>query len=209
MLLQAVKHLDKFNEEVVVLDDNSSFDMNPYLEYADFFRSDKKLGKRGYWLQWRTSFEIAQESEDDLYIFMPDDFERLDYDKIKQIHNNLKSRAYSCNIINDGREECFRRFEPIDLTIDGIDFKQIGFNDGGFFCNRATLEILKFRFDEISPARFVGDTAISSGIGQQLTTRMRNNGIFMLLPVKSLAYHGEHKSIMHPIERIKHPLISR
>jgi len=209
MLLDSLKHLDKFEEEVTVLDDNSKFSYDPYLEYASFYRSKKKLGKRGYWLQWRTAFQIAQDSEDDLYIFMPDDFENLNYNKIERIHNQLKSRAYSCNIINDGREQCFRPHKNEDITIDSIDFKTIGFNDGGFFCNRATLEIIGFRFNEILPVRFVGDNNISSGIGQQLTKRMREHGIFMLMPIKSLAYHGEHESIMHKEERLKHPLISR
>jgi len=210
MLLSSIKHLDKLtDEEIVILDDCSKFDIKPYLNYADFYRSKDKLGKQGYWLQWRTAFSFAYESEDDLYIFMPDDFEKLDLERVKKIHNSLKSRAYSCNIINDGREECFRRYEPRPLTIEGEDFKEIGFNDGGFFCNRATLDLLRFRFDEIRPVRFAYDTAISSGVGQQLTNRMRKAGVFMLMPIKSLAIHGDHESVMHPEERKKNPLISR
>ena len=153
MLLDILKHLDQFEEEVLVLDDASKYDYDKHLEYADYYRSQEKLGKRNYWIQWRTAFQLAQDSEDDLFIFMPDDFQDLDYNKIKEIHETLKTRAYSCNIINDGREQCFRPYNNRDLTLNGTDFKEIGFNDGGFFCNRATLEILSFKFEEINPIR--------------------------------------------------------
>jgi hypothetical protein len=209
MLLTNVKHFDDHGFETTIIDDASTFDLTECNEYADIFQSEKKLGKRFYWMQWRTAFEIALDTKDDLFIFTPDDFMDLDLEKIKEMHEALKNRAYCFNLINDGREQSFRQFEPIPRTINETECLQVGFTDCGFFCNRMTLNILKFRIDPIMQERFHADPLRSSGVGEQLTFRMRNAGVFMLRPNKSLAFHGDHTSIMHPEERKRNPLTSK
>ena len=209
MLLENLQHLDQFDQEIVVLDDKSDFDMTEVTDYADIYQSMERLGKQKYWQQWRTAFSIARDSDDELFIFMPDDFLKLDYDQIEKLHQQLKVRPYSMNLINDGREECFRAFKPQPQDLDGFEALKVGFNDCGFFCNKKTLKLLQHRIERIDPQRFIWDSSLSSGVGQQLTTRMRGSGVFMLMPVKSLAVHSDHPSIMHPEERKKNPLISK
>lgn len=209
MLLKNLKYLDKFDQDIVVLDDYSDYNIDPFLEYADYYRTEEKLGRERYWHQWKLAFMLCAESDDDLFIFMPDDFLKLNYKKIVELHEYLKHRSYSYNLINDGRTECFRQFTPKETSIEPWETLQIGFNDCGFFCNRKTLKLLNFRFDPVNPLRFVNNPYISSGVGQQLTMRMRDNGVFMLMPEKSLAFHGDHPSVMHGIERVNNPLISK
>lgn len=203
-------HLQPFNEEMLVMDDYSD-SLNDWmvLNFASLCRSDKRLGKEGYWQQWKIAFAEADRVDDDLFIFMPDDFMQLDYEKILELHDTLKVRPYSFNLINDGRDQSFRHFTPKPVTINDTECMNVGFNDCGFFCNRATLEKLNFRIDPVSPSRFHADPLRSSGVGEQLTLRMRNAGIYMLMPVKSLAVHGDHESIMHKTERKRNPLISK
>ena len=50
---------------------------------------------------------------------------------------------------------------------------------------------------------------ISSGVGQYLTFAFNKAKVKMFTPIKSLAYHGDHESLMHKEERIKKPLISK
>jgi len=212
MLLANLQHLDKFEEEVFVIDDNSKFDMDPINEWANVYQSTEHLGKKNFWLQWRTALSIARTSKDDLFVFMPDDFLNLNFLRILELAETLDTQlnggAYCVNLINDGREQCFRPFHPLKRIINNEPFLQVGFTDGGFFCNRATLKLLNFRMDPVDPVRFQ-DPNRSSGVGEQLTKRMRNENVYMLLPEVSLAYHGDHESKMNPEERKRHPLISK
>jgi hypothetical protein len=81
-------------------------------------------------------FKTAEATNDDLFIFMPDDFEYLQVDKIKQLHELHKHEPYAYNIINDGRLSCWFSFTPKKLNDNTT---QVGFVDCGFFCNRAAL----------------------------------------------------------------------
>ena len=209
MLLDNLKYLDQFNHNITVLDDLTPEDMTRVTDYADLYQSMERLGKKNYWQQWRTALSLARDSEDELYIFMPDDFLSLDINQIERLHETLKVRPYSMNLINDGRTEQFKAFKPTDIDIDGFKAKRIGFNDCGFFCNRKTLKLLQYRIEAIHPQRFFYNEELSSGVGQQLTRRMRSAGVYMLMPEISLAHHGDHPSIMHPTERLINPLISK
>jgi hypothetical protein len=156
MLLKVLKHLDTFEHEhdTIVIDDASTFDFKQHNNYAGIYQSEKKCGKANYWMQWRTAFNLAYHSDDDLYIFMPDDFQALDLVTITKLHKELRNRAYCFNLINDGREQSFRQFKPIPHNIAGVNCKQIGFTDCGFFCNRKTLQLLNYHIEPIPQERF-------------------------------------------------------
>ena len=210
MLLNVLKHLDTYEHghDVTVIDDASTFDFTEHNELAGIYQAEKHLGKPNYWMQWRTAFNLAFHSDDDLFIFTPDDFQDLDLVKIAEIHKELNHRAYCFNLINDGRDQSFRQFKLKPHTIAGVDCSHIGFTDCGFFCNRSTLRLLNFHIRPVNAERFYLDPNRSSGVGEQLTFRMRDSGVFILRPDKSLASHGDHESKMHKEERKKNPLIS-
>ena len=186
-------------EHFLILDDGSDFEMDNMVKFPH-------EGKVGFWKRWAFAFKAASASIDDLFIFIPDDFEHLQVDKIKRLHKRHKHEPYAYNIINDGRLSNWFPFEPKQLNDDTI---QVGFVDCGFFCNRGALGLLEFRVDPIDPKRFQLKKNISSGVGQQLTNRFNRHGVSMFIPVKSLAYHGDHESKMHPEERSINPLISK
>jgi hypothetical protein len=196
MLSEVVKPLGR---HFLVLDDGSSFEFDNMVKFPH-------EGKAGFWKRWAFAFKTAEATNDDLFIFMPDDFQHLQVDKIKQLHDLHKHEPYAYNIINDGRLSCWFPFTPKKLNDNTI---QVGFVDCGFFCNRAALQKLEFRINAIDPKRFKTRKNISSGVGQQLTNRFNRHGVKMFIPVKSLAYHGDHESKMHGEERKKTPLISK
>jgi hypothetical protein len=186
-------------EAFVVLDDGSDFETDNMVKFPH-------EGKAGFWKKWKHAFEMAEKSDDELFILMPDDFERLQMGDILMLHEQHKHEPYVYNIINDGRDSSWMPFTAIQTNEHTI---QVGFTDCGFFCNREALKRLEFRIDPISPQRFKQKKNISSGVGQQLTNRFTRHGVKMFKPVRSLAYHGDHESMMHPEERKLNPLISK
>jgi len=162
-------------------------------------------GKQGFWQTWDEALKACQKSDEDFFLFMPEDFQDIDIERIKELHEEFKDKPYVYNIINDGRHESWLRFQrkqPINGT------EEIGFCDCGFFCNREALEATKWRIKQPPASRWKTE-GMSSGVGQQLTTMFTNYRVKMYKPVKSLAYHGDHESKMHPEERKRNPLKSK
>ena len=180
MLEEQLRHLKVFGIDPIVKWDG-----------VDFMHRGKDL----YWLTWNEMLEDCKKNEADIYLFMPDDFERIDIDKIKELHQ--KRECYAYNIINDGREKLFNRQVP--YMEDG-DIN-CGFVDCGFFCDRKALDVLGYHIDRPEVKED------SSGVGRALSNKFFLK-IEMYKPVKSLAYHGNHESLMHPDIRKKTPLIS-
>lgn len=199
MLRQVVEELK--GEEFIVLDDGSDFDIESLdCNYVRF----EHVGKEGFWRSWNYALNLCKESNDEFFMFTPDDFTNLDLKRIKKLHNQFKSKAYIYNTINDGREQNFIHTPVFNVDDETIN---VGFNDCGFFCNRLALEKLNFEMKQIPASRFVQE-GISSGVGQQLTQRLYSAGVPMYKPIKSLAFHGEHESVMHKQERKLNPLKS-
>jgi hypothetical protein len=189
MLKAVVSHLESHGVECNVYEDGVTHE----------FR-----GKRGFWRTWDDMLKHAQLNKADLYIFTPDDFLDIDIERIKELHEQFKKHLYIYNLINDGRNEQWVRMTPKPIDKQTT---QISFTDCGFFASRHTLEYLGFKMGEVNPKWF--DLNGSSGVGYQLTIRAKSKGIPCYKPTKSLAYHGDHPSVMHEAERLKNPLISR
>jgi hypothetical protein len=186
-------------EAFLVLDDGSDFQTENMVKFPH-------EGKAGFWKKWAFAFKTAEATNDEFFIFMPDDFTDLQMGDILMLHEQHKHEPYVYNIINDGRDSSWMPFKAIQTNEHTI---QVGFTDCGFFCNREALKMLNFRINPIDPNRFKLKKNISSGVGQQLTNRFTRHGVKMFKPVRSLAYHGDHPSQMHEDERKINPLISR
>ena len=135
MLCKVVEHLNSFNIDPIIFDDGSKYKTN----LPNYNRHEHR-GKQGFWRTWDDVLRDAKLHEADMYIFMPDDFQEIDIERIKQMHNELK-KPYVFNIINDGRTMQWVRFKPIKR----MGYLQVGFTDCGFFCDRLALEKLEFK----------------------------------------------------------------
>lgn len=189
MLKQVVERFREFDIEPIIYEDGVT---HPH------------RGKKGFWQTWDEILKDCKENEADLYIFVPDDFLELDIEKIKQIHNEI-GKPYVYNIVNDGRWQSwgyFRKQQPIN------GHEIVGYCDCGFFCDRGALEETEWMIKQPNPKRWDRNPNMSSGVGQYLTGKFMHT-VTMYKPVKSLAYHGDHESKMHPEERKKNPLKSR
>jgi len=190
MLEQTLRHLALYQIEPTIFHDGVT---HPF------------RGKQGFWQTFDEALKDAQQSDDDFFLFMPDDFQEIDINRIKGIHQKFKHSPYVYNIINDGRFESwlpFKKQQPNKGT------ERVGYCDGGFFCNRSALQATKYRIKQ-PPFDWVKNPNLSSGIGRSLTFDFKNGNVPMYIPTDSLAIHGDHESQMNPEERLIHPLISK
>lgn len=208
MLLSILKHLHGKVDSVLVLDDKSTYDATEHKKYCEYRRNPVNCGKRYFYRQWQRAMDYCKKNPADIFIFMPDDFENINIQGITDIHSMMKSRPYAFNIINDGREACWTpRFRKREQTGKYPSYS-VGFVDCGFFCNTTSLQRLLY-FVEPVPDAWFDTPEKSSGVGRQLSQKFMKANVTMYQPVKSLAYHGDHESKMHPNERLTNKLISR
>jgi hypothetical protein len=166
-------------------------------------------GKENFWKKWKFAVEYCKDSDEQYFLFAPDDFKNYDLDMIKQLtmqgwDNNL----FAVNLSNDGRKDCWGEFKTNQppFEIGSYKFSEVGFVDCGFLTNRHTLE--KLTIDEV-PKQWFDSPIKSSGVGHQLTKKFRAMQVKMIVPTPSLAFHGSHDSVMHGKHRKDIPLISK
>lgn len=199
MLEKMTEHLECFNP--LVIDDGSNYKIL-HKNTVRFAHG----GKQQYWKRWDFALRECKISKDDFFMFTPDDYENIDMKKIMDIHRKFKHKPYVYNIVNDGRDSSWNKITPIEIDEETL---KVGFTDCGFFCNRKALEKLNFEINPISQKRFELDPFCGSGVGHQLTFRFNRAGVGIYKPKKSLAFHGDHESVMHPELRKKQPLTSK
>lgn len=154
-------------------------------------------------MQWQLMFEIAQESEDNWFLFTQDDFYNIQLDEIKEQCNALEGK-YAFNIANIGEDRGWTSIKRKDLGNKWRD----SFVDCNFATNRESLEAIDWQIDEVPITRF-NQPHISSGVGQQLSKKFAWQNVPMYTPKESLAEHRQGESKMHTELRKREPLISK
>lgn len=202
-LLDMLRDLE--DEEVVVIDDGSDFDVEPLRRYCDFYRFPH-VGKPGFWRLWDAALKVCYSRRDDYFLFLQDDVKDIRLDTIKQATEGLDLFAF--NIMRRGSDRGWVQKAWFEVELNGLPCYDMSYVDCIFSTNRKSLNKVGWYMDGIGSRRFLRPT-ISSGVGQQLSRRLHGAGIPMYMPEKSLAYHGAHESKMHPVERKNNPLVSR
>jgi glycosyltransferase involved in cell wall biosynthesis len=182
MLLRLLKELK--GERIRVIDDGSKYNPDEHLKYCDYYRVSHK-GKEGFWVNWNFMLELAKESTDTEFIFLPDDIHAFDIDRMR--------KDYTKGCLN-----------VLDVGLDR-GWTPKGYVDCGFMCDRSVLEALEWKLEPIPIQRF-NNPYISSGVGQQMSFRLWMKGIPMFLN-GNYAQHGNHESKMHKEERLRNPLV--
>jgi len=169
--------------------------------------SPETFGKDKFWMRWEQARQYCLASKHDDYLIIPDDISELNLSEIDNLHKRFRNRPFVCNVIADNRKSCWGSFVDKlgNFSIGSQDYVKIGFFDCGGVTNRATLK--KFKVDPV-PASWFNNPNKSSGVGSQLTHKMRKLRIPMYKPNPSLCYHGDHESVMHKEHRKTTPLIS-
>lgn len=204
MLMNVVKELHG-KDDIVIIDDGSTFPAEPFLDYGKFYRFRHK-GRDGYWIQYQYMMEIAQESDHQWFMFIQDDISQVQYEEIKRICDDLPE-PYAFNFMRRGGDRRWTNTIWSELEFAGVQGYRMGYVDCNFCVPRSTLDLLEFKMNHVSH-RWLQNPFHSSGVGKQLSERFYEKKITMYMPKKSLAFHGNHKSEMHYRERSKNPLVS-
>lgn len=186
-------------ERIIVVDDGSDYnytDLN-----CEYYRYDHQ-GRQGFWTLWGEALKLC---DDEWVLFLQDDVTNVNLKEIKRLTEGLD--LYAFNIMHRGTHRGWTNIKHEPTTIKGIDCHIVSYVDCIFATNKKTLDKLGRHMNPVSPFRFE-NPYISSGVGQQLSQRFKKLGIPMYMPDKSLAYHGDHESKMHPQERKYNPLCS-
>lgn len=208
MLLTLLEELKiKYSKErVIVIDDGSTYNPKPMLNLCEYYRLNHK-GKNEFYLNWMYAFSICEQSDDDFFMFLPDDFTFIDKARIDHIYKNTDT-MFAYNLLNDGRPPCWTPIVPHNTTVAGVESIQTSYVDCGYFTNRKTLKQIQFVQDYVHPDRFLIPD-ISSGVGYTQSRKYYLFNIPMYIPKSSMCYHGRHDSIMHLQLRKKQPLVSQ
>jgi hypothetical protein len=202
MLINLLTELEGL--DVTVIDDGSDFIIN----HPKVIKTPHE-GKKGFWKKWVIAHQIVLGSEEDYFLFLPDDIKDINLEWLKGLESQQwNEHLFTINVINCGRTECWGPFntgqEPFE--IEDITLNEVGFVDCGFFTNRYTLENIEIH--EVHETWFRNEN-ISSGVGAQMSESFRNIRAKMMMPTPSLCYHGKHESKMHTNQRKRIPLQSK
>jgi len=205
-----------FANHVIVIDDGSKHlkgsgitDLSDRGEPCHTIIHTIHEGKKGFWKKWLIAQQIALGSEHDWFCFLNDDLTNIDLKAIEAISKQpWQEMCFAMNLLNCGERYRWGKYQdtqpPFELA--GRTWSQCDYVDGNFITNRTTLET--FDIDPV-PLSWFDRPDKSSGVGYQMTMKLRKVGCTMMLPDKSLAYHGDHDSVMHFEHRKKIKLISK
>lgn len=199
MLKRLIDEVKEYDYHVI--DDGSDYDLS--FIPPERINSLPHLGKNYFYLIYNLGMRIAKNSNHDNFLFLQDDVCNVNFDKIKELHDEFKNTRYFVNATNDGRDSCW--VSPNFQAPKYKGLKHTGFYDCGGLTNRKTLE----GFTLTPPNELFKQEKSSSGVGFQFTKHFNGINVPMYTPNKSLVFHGDHPSVMHPKERLRNKLISK
>lgn len=192
---------------IIVFDDGSSenykFD-DPFVKYIKFYPN---YGKKRYWKVTDTIFKYIQKINSNYFIQIPDDVEIVEnfFELLTNTYEGINDPDKIClSFLTDSR--VFRHNWTSFDTQDMGNVYKTQWNDLCYFSKKNFFETLNFTVDPISPSRWVRNPNLSSGVGQQISLKLKGLNKNMYHTKNSLVSHGTHESKMNYQERINLPI---
>ena len=200
---------------VSVYDDASRKDYAKVRMFLDergweYTRARSNHGKRGFW-RWVSRIYREQKTRPErIFVLLPDDMRLCDrfFDRALNTWDRIRDPTkVALNLLRDNSRDgqsCWTHQKPIDC---GPVF-DIGWVDGAILCNRRYFKALDWQLEPVDPQRWRIAPRSSSGVGQQISLRLHEQGLGMYGVKRSLTAHLSGGSKMNPIERRKNPLLA-
>jgi hypothetical protein len=211
---------------LLVLEDRSDSDYSEvretvfeeFLGGAMWLRADRHLGKAEFWRTYQTALSCTRVLDPEYVLFLQDDLEfeetflcrALDLYHSLKVGDNGRNRPQVMNLYSASDDEPLGRWVNVPRRqVVGFPVRQTQWFDlAGFLMERSVLRELGYRMKPIPMTRWEESGGLSSGVGRQLTRRLRTRAVtYQCFP--PLVFHGAAASEMNPEERARRPLDNR
>lgn len=174
------------------------------------YRFEENQGKTGHWKVIDRVLYDASFHEFDYFFLLQDDCELVDgfFDKAIDEWEGIEdeNKATMCTFTpNTVYSRAIWGNKSVNVRYNKRTFLRTNYIDLIFMCPIETLRTLSFTINEI-PNRNVDSVYRSSGVGRQLTGRLKLLGKTMYGAYDSLITHGKEESKMNKEERERNPL---
>lgn len=192
-----------YNINIIIFDDGSQKVYNMENFDVKYIRFEYNHGKQRYWEMVNHIFKYIKKIDSKYFIYLGDDMRLTEnffsecvrlYEKIEDINKICLSI-----FLDEGRrgKTNWTNFTPINFG----EYYQTQWNDMCFMCEKYFFECLNYKISEIPKTRWVNNSLLSSGVGQQISNRLHSLGKKMYHVNKTLVTHGTHDSMMNYEER--------
>jgi hypothetical protein len=196
-----------YDYNIIVSDDSS-----PDIRYKEFdkylntnvkvIKTKKNNGKKKYWLTINNVLSIIKDYKFDILIQLDDDFE---------ICQNFLDKTIKLFIDNRfGDDKISAMSLHLNNELDLIDSRWgLGNSwvDGGAIYTKEILIKLRFKINKINQNRWLRNEKLSSGVWQQVSSRINQMGYYIIKPKYSFLNHNDNgNSEMNGDIRIEKPI---
>lgn len=192
----------KFNILVTVFDDGSvpEYNLQEFdIKYIKYYTNN---GKKGYWKLFNDTFEYCKHVEAKYFIYLPDDITLVDdfLNRATKIFNGIKGKNKLLNILLDNQRIKKHNWTGFD-TIEYDNYYLTQWCDLCFIAKKNFFEALDYKINPILEGRWAVNPNKSSGVGEQISLRLKKLEFNMYHVKETMVKHGDHASVMNFEER--------
>lgn len=174
-------------------------DENFEINYAEYPEPHTKYR---YWQLVNDNFEAIKNDLDyDYYFMLPDDAVLCDnfINKAIEKYESINDEKLIClNTFTDTTRKGRKSWGSIDhIPVKVGEFWHSGWVDMEFICKKKFFEVLDFNVNQITPARWVRNPKLGSGVGEQISKRIEKAKYHIYQVDDSLTFQHEHSSVMN------------
>lgn len=169
-------------------------------------------GKKGYWKTVNALWNQVRQGDFDYYIQLPDDMlleKRFIKRAIESWNNIIDPKKICLNLLLDNHrlgKTNWTNYWPQISTFNGTRYLKAQWVDMFYICEKAFFERMGWAIHPISLRRWQIQPTLSSGVGQQISTRLHKSGWHLYQTTQKLVEHLGDDSKMNPATRQKEPL---
>lgn len=176
--------------------------------------TNRHAGKEEFWRIWDTLFSKFNFNYckliTDYCFFIQDDTELKDnfFDEAIRIWGNINDdKKIALQLLADENRKGKSCWIPFKVK-EYDEYYHTQWVDCNFMCEPLLIEALEYKINPIDKNRFKNKNK-SSGVGEQISSRLHRIGLNMYQVKETLLIHGDHKSYMNEEERKINPLIAK
>ena len=213
MLKQLLEDIFKYSEYkmyVVVFDDGSkrTYDLSDYdVKYIKYVKNN---GLKNLWRVISDTFKFNGKIDAKYYFYFQDDLrlkENFFQESIRIFENIPDENKISLGTLMIDTQRNTPKWTGA-YPIEYDEYYKTQWCELVFMCEHKFFESLEFKLNPIPMSRWDKNPHISSGVGQQISTRLFEKGFNMYHVINTLTTHGDHESVLLPELRKNEKLIA-